>query len=257
MKRLEMIKRLNGMLLSEMPVYCESAKHFSNDVQEQRKLLRSLMNVRPPKKLTPEFIKLQDELLSAERDEKGVVDIAEIHETQPNIKLWRGDITRLNAGAVVNAANSRMLGCFCPCHTCIDNAIHSAAGLQLREECAEIMRRQGYDEPAGRAKITRAYNLPSRYVIHTVGPIISNRLTDEECRLLKSCYRSCLELAVQNHCNSIAFCCISTGEFHFPNEKAAEIAIQTVKEYLKDNEIKVIFDVFEKKDEDIYKRLLG
>ena len=257
MNRLELIQKLNKMLLAEMPEYSESAEQFENNIPQQRRLLRSLMNVRMPRKLSDEFVKLQNELLSDERDEKGVVNIAEITEIQPNIKLWQGDITRLNADAIVNAANSQMLGCFCPCHSCIDNAIHSAAGLQLREECAEIMRKQGREERTGTAKITGAYNLPCKYIIHTVGPIINGRLTDKDCEMLKSCYRSCLELAKIHDLKSIAFCCISTGEFHFPNEKAAKIAIKTVKDFQEECNIEVIFNVFKECDEIIYQQLLG
>lgn len=258
MNRLEQIKNLNHFLLAEMPMYRQSAEQFPNNISQQRQLLRSLMNIRPPGTLSDDFITLQDELLSAERDEKGIIEAADIPEIQPHIRLWRGDITRLNSDAIVNAANSKMLGCFCPCHGCIDNAIHSAAGLQLRQECAEIMQKQGHNEPTGTAKITRAYNLPSKYVIHTVGPIIGGKVTENDCRRLKSCYISCLKLAKEKGLSSVAFCCISTGEFHFPNDKAAEIAVQTVKEFLEDNSgIEVIFNVFKEQDEQIYRRLLG
>lgn len=152
-----------------------------------------------------------------------------------------------------------MLGCFCPNHGCIDNAIHTFAGVELRLACAELMSKQGHDEPTGQAKITPAFNLPCRYVIHTVGPIVGGRLTERDCELLRSCYRSCLALADEKHLGSIAFCCISTGEFHFPNERAAEIAIQAVKDYKKETKsgIKVIFDVWKNEDYEIYNRLLG
>ena len=153
--------------------------------------------------------------------------------SDPRIILWQGDITRLDADAIVNAANSQLLGCFRPGHNCIDNVIHSAAGLQLREECAEIMRRQGHEEPTGQAKITGGYNLPAKYVLHTVGPIIMERVTEEDCELLASCYRSCLKLAEENSLKSVAFCCISTGVFRFPKEEAARIAVSTVRESLK------------------------
>jgi len=258
MKRLEIIKKLNKILLGEMPEYIESASEFENNINGQRQLLRSLMNLRPPKKLNDEFISLQDSLLLEEREEKGIVDIMEIPYIENNIKLWRGDITRLNAEAIVNAANSQLLGCFCPCHNCIDNAIHSAAGLQLREECNAIMQKQGHNEKTGKAKITKAYNLPSKYVIHTVGPIIIKKLTEKDCYLLSECYRSCLKIAVKNNIKSIAFCCISTGEFHFPNNKAAEIAIKTVKNFLSEHKnIEVIFNVFKEYDEEIYRELFG
>lgn len=170
--------------------------------------------------------------------------------------MWQGDITTLKCGAIVNAANSQMLGCFCPCHGCIDNAIHTFAGVQLRLECAEML--QGFEEPVGKAKITAAYNLPCDKIIHTVGPYVGGGLTDEHCGQLRSCYRECMETAVRNGITSIAFCCISTGEFHFPNKKAAEIAVQTVDEFLQNNsEIKVIFNVFKDDDYGIYKQLLG
>lgn len=257
MERLEIISRLNTLLLDEMPEYKRSASEFENNINEQRRLLRSLMNLRQPKKLNEEFISLQDSLLSIEREEKGIVDIMEIPYIENNIKLWRGDITRLNAEAIVNAANSQLLGCFCPCHNCIDNAIHSAAGLQLREECNAIMQKQGHNEKTGKAKITKAYNLPSKYVIHTVGPIITKELTEKDCYLLSECYRSCLEIAVKNNIKSIAFCCISTGEFHFPNDKAAEIAVKTIRKFLSEHkDIEVVFNVFKEYDEKIYRELL-
>ncbi len=257
MERLEIINKLNTMLLEEMPEYKRSASEFENDVNEQRRLLRSLMNLRQPKKLNEEFISLQDCLLLAEREEKGIVDIMKIPCVENNIKLWRGDITRLNAEAIVNAANSQLLGCFYPCHNCIDNVIHSAAGLQLREECNIIMQKQGHIEKRGKAKITKAYNLPSEYVIHTVGPIIAGKLTEKDCYLLSECYRSCLEIAVKNNIKSIAFCCISTGEFHFPNDKAAKIAVKTVRKFLSEHKnIEVIFNVFKEYDEKIYRKLL-
>ena len=203
---------------------------------------------------------MQDALLSAEREEKGVVEVAGLPERpgRPGIVLWQGDITRLRADAIVDADNNRLLGCFVPCHGCIDNAIHSAAGLQLRDECHQLMERQGHPEPTGRAKLTKGYNLPARYVLHTVGPIIQSRVTRQDRELLASCYRSCLELAAERGLRSVAFCCISTGEFHFPNELAAQIAIQTVREWQQKNpdKIKVIFNVFKDNDYEIYNRLL-
>ncbi len=173
--------------------------------------------------------------------------------------MWRGDITTLQCDAIVNAANSGMTGCYQPCHNCIDNCIHTYAGVQLRNACNELMEQQGHAEPTGQAKITPAYNLPSRFVLHTVGPIVQGRLTDEHCRLLASCYRACLELAEQNHVQSIAFCCISTGVFMFPNEKAAEIAVETVQTYREaiGSQIDVIFNVFQEFDEVVYRSLLA
>lgn len=225
---------------------------------EQGDLLRALMNVRMPKEISEEFLKVQDEYLKEEINKKGIVDINNLNPIQKGIYLWQGDITTLRCDAIVNAANSAMTGCYVPNHRCIDNAIHSFAGVELRLECDEIMNRQGYGEPTGQAKITNAYNLPCKYIIHTVGPIISYKLTSEDCELLASCYRSCLNLAAKNNLESIAFCCISTGEFHFPNYKAAQIAIKTVEEFMKkDTSVKkVIFNVFKDMDKEIYRELL-
>ncbi len=261
MTDLEKLIHLNAILISEMPQYQDQSDRFLKTYDEQRVLLRSLMNVRPPLPLNSEFLKLQDEFLKSEIQSKKIVRLSDLNPTKNNksIFLWRGDITTLAVDAIVNAANSALLGCFIPCHACIDNAIHSAAGLQLRLDCHEIMQAQGHEEKTGDAKITCAYNLPSKHVIHTVGPIIHGKLTQSDCDLLESSYRSCLNLAIANNLKSIAFCCISTGEFHFPNEKAAQIAVQTVSEILsqEENKIKVIFNVFKEKDEAIYRRLLG
>jgi O-acetyl-ADP-ribose deacetylase (regulator of RNase III) len=225
---------------------------------EQKRLLRSLMNIRPPRSASDEFLSVQNEYLRRETAAKGITDADALIPSRGRMYIWQGDITTLKCGAVVNAANSALLGCFAPCHSCIDNAIHTFAGIQLRAECDKIMRAQGHDEPTGRAKITGAYNLPCDYVIHTVGPIIRGSLTDSDCALLKSCYTECLKAAEEHDIRSVAFCCISTGEFHFPNEKAAEIAVDTVTEYLKNSRIeKVIFNVFKDKDKQIYTRLLG
>ncbi len=220
-------------------------------------LFRSLVNVREPKPVSHEFLSVQNELLQTLITEKRVTDISDLKPIKDNIFLWQGDITTLSVDAIVNAANSGMLGCFCPCHACIDNAIHTFAGIQLRMECAEIMRLQGVPEPTGKAKITSAYNLPSKYIIHTVGPIVDSPLSESHCKLLHDCYESCLILAKENKVKSIAFCCISTGEFHFPNQKAAEIAIATVTDFFKEqNEIKVIFNVFKDTDWRLYHDLL-
>ena len=179
-------------------------------------------------------------------------------KASPRISLWQGDITTLHCDAIVNAANSALLGCWQPCHSCIDNIIHSLSGVQLRIRCNEIMQEQGHEEPTGRAKITPAYNLPCRYVLHTVGPIIAGPLRRQDCEALADCYRSCLELAASNGVQSIAFCCISTGVFHFPQEKAAEIATETVLRFLEtDTSIRqVIFNVFTDRDRNIYRNLL-
>ena len=202
---------------------------------------------------------MQDAYLQGELAAKKITRLSELSPLQNGIYLWRGDITTLDCGAIVNAANSGMTGCYQPCHNCIDNCIHTYAGVQLRLKCAEIMKQQGYEEPTGQAKITPAYNLPCDYVIHTVGPIVRGKLTRQHCELLKSCYRSCLELADENNVGSIAFCCISTGIFMFPNDRAAEIAVQTVQEYKAEtgSKIEVVFNVFKEQDERIYRKLLS
>ena len=226
--------------------------------QDQKYLLRSLFNIRMPSPVTEDFLKIQDAYLQEETAKKGITDIADLQPAPDNLYLWQGDITTLRCDAVVNAANSQMLGCFCPNHGCIDNAIHTFSGVQLRLACSELMKKQGHGEQTGKAKITPAYNLPCKYVLHTVGPIVHGRLLQTDEIQLASCYRSCLELADENGLKSIAFCCISTGEFHFPNDKAAEIAIQTVKEYRTqtNSQIEVIFNVFKETDYEIYRKLL-
>lgn len=261
MTRSEQLELLNGRLLREMPEYRAQAAAFPREEAPQRRLLRSLMNVRPPMALATDFLGLQDEVLAAEREEKGVVEADTLPEVpgHPGIVLWQGDITRLRVDAIVNAANSALLGCFVPCHGCIDNAIHSAAGLQLREECRRLMEEQGHEEPTGQAKITKGYNLPAKYVLHTVGPIIQGRVTERDRAELANCYRACLALAAEHGLESVAFCCISTGEFRFPNREAAEIAVRTVSDSLKTPTSirKVIFNVFKDIDADIYQKLLG
>ena len=229
------------------------------DEAAQRRLLRALCNVREPIPAPADFLAVQDAYLQEETRRKGVTDAARIPEAEPGIRPWRGDITTLRCDAIVNAANSALLGCFVPCHGCIDNAIHTYAGVQLRLACAELMAAQGHPEPAGRAKITPAFNLPSRYVLHTVGPIVRNRPTARDEALLAACYRSCLELAAAHGARSVAFCCISTGEFHFPSARAAQIAVQTVREARKtlQHEMDVIFNVYQERDLRIYEGLLA
>lgn len=244
---------LISALLKEDPRYRQMGVPM--DTEEQTYWLRSLMNVRIPKAIDADFLVVQDEYLQEETNAKGITDITDLIPIQDNIYLWQGDITTLRCDAIVNAANSGMTGCYYPNHRCIDNCIHTFAGIQLRLDCAGIMERQGHPEPTGKAKITKAYNLPCKYVLHTVGPIIQGRVRKEDEQLLASCYRSCLELAEQNGLESVAFCCISTGEFHFPNERAAEIAVETVRNY--PGKIKVIFNVFKSKDKQIYERLLA
>ncbi len=229
-----------------------------SDLYGKEQLFRGLVNLRPPLPVSDAFLKLQDEYLKTRLSEHGITKFEELTPISKDIYLWQGDITTIDADAIVNAANSRMLGCFIPCHGCIDNAIHTYAGVQLRLECARIMNEQKTDERTGTAKITKAYNLPSRYVLHTVGPIIHGLVTETDKALLSSCYVSCLELADNYGLKSVAFCCISTGEFHFPNESAARIAIDTVRAWQQKHpdRIKVIFNVFKEKDYEIYRKLL-
>lgn len=245
-------------LLREQPQYKSKISKIPASVDEQRRLLRSLMNMRMPSPISNEFSRAQDEYLTQVNEEKGIVDIETLIPIQDGIYVWQGDITTLRCDAIVNAANSQLLGCFYPCHRCIDNQIHTYAGIQLRLACDELMEKQGCEEPTGSAKITPAYNLPCNYVIHTVGPIIYDDVTRRDEELLASCYRSCLQLAKDNGLSSIAFCCISTGEFHYPNEAAARVAIDTVRAYQANNRgIEVVFNVFKDIDKEIYERLLS
>ena len=243
-------------LLKEHPEYQDM--NIPAGKQEQKLLLRGLMNVRMPQNANAEFLTVQDAYLKEETERKTITRLLDLKPVQEGIYLWQGDITALECDAIVNAANSGMTGCYVPNHRCIDNCIHTFAGVQLRLECARIMLEQGYEEPTGQAKITKAYNLPCNYILHTVGPIIQRKLTKRDEELLASCYRSCLELAEINRIRSIAFCCISTGEFHFPNQKAAEIAVQTVMEYRRKtgSRMEVIFNVFKDLDKEIYGELL-
>ncbi|MBQ9345832.1 MAG: protein-ADP-ribose hydrolase [Oscillibacter sp.] len=257
MKQSERRLFLIQSLLDEQPQYSGIA--VPQEETEQRRLLRSLLNVRNPAPMDARFLDVQDAYLREETARKGITDVKDLRPIQPGLYLWRGDITTLRCGAIVNAANSGMTGCYIPCHNCIDNCIHTYAGVQLRLACAELMRRQGREEETGRARITPAYNLPCKYVLHTVGPIVGDRVTAEDERLLASCYRACLELAVENGVESVAFCCISTGVFRFPRQRAAEIAVDTVRTYCRetDSQIEVIFNVFKEEDETVYRRLLA
>ena len=270
-----MMNRLDYLieyLLKEDPQYSEM--EIPSDLHGKRDLFRALRNVRWPKPVSEEFLRLQDEELQEQLQEKGIVDLnkpstfnsklSTTLNSKPstlNLTIWQGDITRLKVDAIVNAANSQMLGCFHPLHKCIDNAIHSAAGVQLREECYQMMLQQGHEEPTGQAKITKAYNLPCRYVLHTVGPIIPNGIpTEFQKEQLASCYRNIIACADENHLESIAFCCISTGEFRFPNQLAAEIAVKTVSDFFVEHpecSIKqVVFNVFKEVDKRIYEGIL-
>lgn len=265
MTREEKVDSLIAYLKQENPSYEVIQEPY--DYHDKRRLLRSLMNVRFPGDISREYLQMQDELLREEAKEKESVELKDIPvignvypcttiKNTEKISLWRGDITRLSVDAVVNAANSQLLGCFVPCHNCIDNVIHSAAGIQLRNECAQIMEAQGHEEPIGKAKMTNGYNLPAKYVIHTVGPMVGMAVTDRQKEELKSCYLSCLKLAEKKGLKSVAFCCISTGEFHFPNKLAAQIAVETVDRYLGKSKLeRVIFNVFKEEDENIYRKM--
>lgn len=255
MNQAERRQYLIRTLLAEQPQYREI--DIPDDPQGQKDLLRALMNVRMPAPLTQDYLKIEREYLQEETAAKGITRLEMLTPADGDLYLWQGDITTLAVDAIVNAANSQMLGCFRPLHNCEDNCVHSAAGLQLRNYCNELMQKQGFEEPTGQAKITPAFNLPCKYVLHTVGPIVSGRLTQEHRRLLASSYRACLELADENGCGSIAFCCISTGVFGFPQKEAAEIALRTVRDYKrkKNSPIKVIFNVFKDEDLAIYQSL--
>lgn len=257
MEQKERRRYLIRRLLEEKKEYTHY--EIPDEEQEQKLLLRALMNLRLPGSMDQAFLSIQDEYLQEEIKQKGITDLTDLKEYQAGLFLWQGDITTLRCDAIVNAANAGMTGCYVPSHGCIDNAIHSYAGIQLRQECADLMQAQGHDEPTGRAKMTRAYNLPSSYIIHTVGPIIHGEVREQDKELLASSYESCLDLAAQNQLESIAFCCISTGEFRFPNQLAAEIVLDTVKEFMKKKTSiqKVIFNVFKDEDREIYERLLG
>lgn len=230
-------------------------------VEELWTLFRALVNQRNPGHASDGFYAAQDKLLQGLIAEAGVstIDDALPSPADASIRLWRGDITTIRVDGIVNAANSAMLGCWVPGHHCIDNAIHTYAGIQLREECAKVMAAQGHEEPTGQAKVTAAWNLPSTYVIHTVGPIASGNPTDLHRKQLADCYRNCLDAAVGHDMRSVALCCISTGVFGFPEEEAAHTAVQTVRAWKKDHgdrDITVVFNVFGASSEAIYRNVL-
>ena len=235
------------------------------DINGKRCILRSLMNVRMPKKMSDSVLKVQDEYLSVCAEEKGIVQLSDIPVTKGNISIWQGDITRLEIDAIVNAANSQMLGCFIPMHACVDNQIHTYAGVQLREECSHKMKKlrkkygSHYEQPTSIPIITNAYNLPARNVIHIVGPIVRDRLTPELEQKLADCYKNVLDMCLENNLKSVAFCCISTGVFRFPNKRAAQIAVNTVQKWLLENPNtmeRVIFNVFKEEDKKYYEEIL-
>ena len=255
-------ERLRYLLEGLVAEYKErNNEHLDIPVSEEEQfiLFRSLCNIRPAGSMPLEWMKIEDEYLITLAREKGIVTINDMEERESQIYLWQGDITRLSVDAIVNAANNKLLGCFAPNHKCIDNEIHTFAGIELRMECARMTEYMEMPEKTGVARMTYGYNLPAKHVIHTVGPIIDEEVTDKERRELASCYRSCLQLANAYNLHSIAFCCISTGEFRFPNEEAAQIAVDTVRTYLKESnsKIKVVFNVFKDIDYDIYDKLLS
>ena len=239
----------------------------ASDTSQERTYLRALMNMRDPAPLPDGYREAEALVLDTERDRRGTVtwEDATASSTHPRIALWRGDITRLQVDAIVNAANSAMLGCRAPGHTCIDNAIHSVAGLELRQACAEVMAERGDGPsgfPTGEAALTPGFHLPAHFVIHTVGPIVSGELTDEHREALTRSYRRCVEEAAAHGLDTVAFCCISTGVFSFPQEEAARIAVETVSEFLESaaagaDNLRVIFNVFGDRDEALYRALLG
>lgn len=255
MTQQQRLEFLIGALIQERPDSADIA--IPTELSERQRLLRTLLNLRPPVPASAQLLEIQDAYLQEELRLKGITRLRDLTPIAKQLYLWQGDITTLQADGIVNAANGQMLGCFHPCHGCIDNTIHTYAGLQLRLACAELMGRQGWDEPVGRAKITPAFNLPSKYVLHTVGPAVNGPPTHRHCEQLASCYRNCLKLAQEHGLSSLAFCCISTGEFRFPNRQAAEIAVGTVTEYIRGSksDIEVVFNVFKKEDYGIYQQL--
>ncbi len=236
------------------------------DQEGKRRILRSLMNIRMPKRLPDEVLEVQDEYLSGRAEEKGIVQLSDIPVMRDGLSIWQGDITRLAVDAIVNAANSQMLGCFVPMHTCIDNCIHTFAGVQLRAECNRQMNQlrirygKDYEQPTAAPMLTDAYNLPAKKVIHIVGPIVQHNLTQELEKDLADCYRNTLDMCMENGLKNVAFCCISTGVFHFPNKRAAEIAVRTVTTWLSelDGQMeRVIFNVFKDEDRKYYEELIS
>jgi len=263
MTQSERIDYLTDYLLKEQNRFKQI--DFSDDEDSRKRLLRSLMNIRMPAEADKDFLQIQNDYLKTETAQKGITDLDDLKPVKDNIYLWKGDITTLRCDAIVNAANSAMLGCFVPGHNCIDNCIHTFAGVQLRQECylkmQELRKQYGedYEQPIAVPMLTEGYNLPARKVIHVVGPIVKGKLTAAHEELLSLCYRSCLELVKDNDLKSIAFCCISTGVFMFPQRRAAQIAVQTVKDYFEHykNKIKAVFNVFNDTDLKFYTELLS
>lgn len=251
-------------LISELLKEANLNYKLPSSLKEKQDLLRALMNIRDAKPISDEFLQIQDEYLQEINLNRGITEVKDLSPItnfcNKDVYLWQGDITRLKIDAIVNAANNKLLGCFSPLHACIDNCIHSFAGIQLRLECNSIMQKQGHLEKTGLCKVTKAYNLQARYVLHTVGPIIYTKVSKKEELFLASCYTNCLKACEQYSLNSIAFCCISTGVFNFPQELACKIAIKTVKNYFLENPSscvkKVVFNVFSQNDFNIYKENL-
>lgn len=266
MKTMTQSERLDYLI----EAFIEDSKEYGdlripNDPEEKRKILRSLMNIRMPSSMSEEVLSVQDDYLTERNREKGIVTLNDIPEIKDGLSIWQGDITRLAVDAIVNAANSQMLGCFVPMHSCIDNCIHSFAGIQLRNECNEKMKvkriqyGEDYEQPTAAPMLTEAYNLPAKKIVHVVGPIVSGRLTEDLENDLTDCYANTLDLCKDSGLRSVAFCCISTGVFHFPNRKAAQIAVKTVREWMKrypDSMDRVIFNVFKDEDRRYYEQEL-
>ena len=266
MKTMTQSERLDYLI----EAFIEDSKEYGdlripNDPEEKRKILRSLMNIRMPSSMSEEVLSVQDDYLTERNREKGIVTLNDIPEIKDGLSIWQGDITRLAVDAIVNAANSQMLGCFVPMHSCIDNCIHSFAGIQLRNECNEKMKvkriqyGEDYEQPTAAPMLTEAYNLPAKKIVHVVGPIVSGRLTEDLENDLADCYANTLDLCKDSGLRSVAFCCISTGVFHFPNRKAAQIAVKTVREWMKrhpDSMDRVIFNVFKDEDRRYYEQEL-
>ena len=266
MKTMTQSERLDYLVKA----FIEDSKEYGdlripNDPEEKRKILRSLMNIRMPSSMSEEVLSVQDDYLTERNREKGIVTLNDIPEIKDGLSIWQGDITRLAVDAIVNAANSQMLGCFVPMHSCIDNCIHSFAGIQLRNECNEKMKAkriqygEDYEQPTAAPMLTEAYNLPAKKIVHVVGPIVSGRLTEDLENDLADCYANTLDLCKDSGLRSVAFCCISTGVFHFPNRKAAQIAVKTVREWMKrypDSMDRVIFNVFKDEDRRYYEQEL-
>lgn len=266
MKTMTQSERLDYLI----EAFIEDSKEYGdlripNDPEEKRRILRSLMNIRMPSSMSEEVLSVQDDYLTERNREKGIVTLDDIPEIKDGLSIWQGDITRLAVDAIVNAANSQMLGCFVPMHSCIDNCIHSFAGIQLRNECNEKMKvkriqyGEDYEQPTAAPMLTEAYNLPAKKIVHVVGPIVSGRLTEDLENDLADCYANTLDLCKDSGLRSVAFCCISTGVFHFPNRKAAQIAVKTVREWMKrypDSMDRVIFNVFKDEDRRYYEQEL-